>query len=221
MSLATPDGYGAAFLPLEQDVPGPGWYVCDEAGRRSPLGPALGRWCGLVDPVDLALLARADGAVLDVGCGPGRLVAELARQGQSALGVDVAAAAVRLTTRAGGAAIRRSVFDPLPGEGRWGAVLLVDGNVGIGGDPVALLARLAALLAPSGRAVVEVEAPGGPSGVERVRLEGDGAVSSWFPWARLSVDDVGAVARAAGLAARDVWSGGERWFAELVPGGRA
>jgi hypothetical protein len=66
-----------------------------------------------------------------------------------------------------------------------------------------------------------VKAPGGPSGAERVRLEGDAAVSFWSPWARVSVDEAGAVARAAGLAARDVWSVGERWFAELCPGGRA
>ena len=35
------------------------------------------------------------------------------------------------------------MFEPLPGEGRWGTVLLLDGNVGIGGDPVALLERAA------------------------------------------------------------------------------
>jgi hypothetical protein len=37
---------------------------------------------------------------------------------------------VRLTTQAGGAAVRRSVFDRIPGEGLWDAVLLADGNVG-------------------------------------------------------------------------------------------
>ena len=42
--------------------------------------------------------------------------------------------------RLGGPALRRSVFDPLPGEGRWGTALLLDGNIGIGGDPRALLA---------------------------------------------------------------------------------
>ena len=41
--------------------------------------------------------------------------------------------------RRGGAALRRDVFAPLPGEGRWYTALLADGNVGIGGDPVALL----------------------------------------------------------------------------------
>jgi hypothetical protein len=38
---------------------------------------------------------------------------------------------VRLTTQVGDAAVRRSVFDRIPGEGLWDAVLLADGNVGI------------------------------------------------------------------------------------------
>ncbi len=52
------------------------------------------------------------------------------------------------------------MFAPLPGEGRWGTALLADGNIGIGGDPVALLRRLREVLDPRGRIVVELAAPG-------------------------------------------------------------
>ncbi|SCE54965.1 Methyltransferase domain-containing protein [Streptomyces sp. DfronAA-171] len=91
------------------------------------------RWCAAADRADRAALDRCEGRVLDVGCGPGRLVAELAGRGRTALGVDVSEAAVAHTGRLGGRAVRRSVFEPLPGEGRWGTVLLMDGNIGIGG----------------------------------------------------------------------------------------
>ena len=50
--------------------------------------------------------------------------------------------AVAQTPDRGVAAIRRNVFDALPGEGRWRTALLADGNIGIGGDPAALLRRL-------------------------------------------------------------------------------
>lgn len=113
------------------------------------------RWCSRADAADLSALHRCEGAVLDVGCGPGRLVAALAARGQRALGVDVSAAAVERTLRHGGTALRRSVFDPLPGEGRWGTVLLVDGNIGIGGDPAGLLRRAAGLLAHRGLIIAE------------------------------------------------------------------
>jgi SAM-dependent methyltransferase len=216
MSLATPQGYGAAFPALDEDVPGGGWYVCDQAGRRHALEPALGRWCGEVDEADLDLLARAEGPVLDVGCGPGRLVAELARRGQSALGVDVAAAAVHLTTSAGGAAIRRSVFDPLPGEGRWGTVLLADGNVGIGGDPVLLLRRCRSLAHPGGCVLVELEAPGSGCTTVLTRLERGAEVTPWFDWGHVGVDAVAGPAELAGLQVQDTWGAGGRWFASLT-----
>ena len=216
MTLAIPDGYGAAFPPLDASGVDAGWYVCDEAGRRQPLGPALGRWCGPVDAVDLDLLDHAQGPVLDVGCGPGRLVAELARRGQSALGVDVSSAAVRLTTQAGGAAVRRSVFDPLPGEGRWGAVLLADGNIGIGGDPVALLRRCRALAEPSARVLVELQAPGTGCTTVRTRLERGAEVTPWFDWAHVGADAVVRPAAAAGLRVQSSWCAGQRWFASLT-----
>ena len=216
MSLPTPDGHAAAFPTAGTGPRGAGWYVCDEVGRCEPLRPDLERWCGEVDAVDLALLARAEGPVLDVGCGPGRLVAELARRGQSALGVDVASAAVRLTTAAGGAAVRRSVFEPLPGEGRWRTVLLADGNVGIGGDPVALLRRCRALVQPGGRVLVELEAPGTGCTSVRTRLERGSEVTPWFDWAHVGVDAVAGPAAAAGLSVQDTWDAPGRWFASLT-----
>ena len=37
--------------------------------------------------------------------------------------------------------VRRDLFGALPGEGTWSHVLLADGNIGIGGDPVTLLSH--------------------------------------------------------------------------------
>ncbi|MGW2787733.1 class I SAM-dependent methyltransferase [Streptomyces populi] len=116
------------------------------------------RFCAAPDAADLEVLLRCVGPVLDVGCGPGRLVSALARRGVPALGVDISPAAVARTRHEGGAALRRSVFDRLPGEGHWSSVLLMDGNIGIGGDPAALLGRLRALPSPGGRLLVEADA---------------------------------------------------------------
>ena len=94
-------------------------------------------------------------------------------------------------------------------------MLLLDGNVGIGGDPERLLARTAELLRPGGEAIVEVDAPGGGATVVGMRLEGAGAVGPWFDWARVDADAIVAVARRAGLRVAGRFEGDGRWFARL------
>jgi SAM-dependent methyltransferase len=173
----------------------------------------LGRWLGPPAPEEEPVLARALGPVLDVGCGPGRHVLALQRRGVLALGVDVSAGAVRVARRRGAPAMVGSVFSALPGAGRWRSALLLDGNVGIGGDPAALLRRVAAMLDDDGRVLVEVEPPGAPTAVELVQLECGGRLGSPFAWGRVGVDGLAAVA--APLRVHEVWRGGRRWFAEL------
>jgi SAM-dependent methyltransferase len=153
--------------------------------------------------------------VLDVGCGPGRHVLALARQGRLVLGIDVAPGALVLARAQGAPVLERSVFARIPGVGRWGTALLLDGNVGIGGDPPSLLRRLASLLRPGGRVLAELERPGAPSGPEQVRMEVGDRRGPWFPWARVGVDDAGDLATEGGFRLVHVWKGGDRWFARL------
>ncbi|WBO68375.1 class I SAM-dependent methyltransferase [Streptomyces camelliae] len=122
-------------------------------GRLLPL--EMERWCARADAVAAAVPDRCEGAVLDADCGPGRLVAELAARGRAVLGVDVGEAAVDHTVGLGGQARRRSVFEPLPGEGRWDTVLLMDGDIVIGVEPSVLLERVATLLRPGGLLIAE------------------------------------------------------------------
>jgi SAM-dependent methyltransferase len=189
--------------------------VCrDDAGMSRPL--PLARWLGPAGAVDERVLDRAAGPVLDVGCGPGRHVASLARRGVLALGVDVSPVAVRLARARGATAIERSIFDRVPGAGTWGSALLLDGNIGIGGQPAALLRRVGELLAPAGRILLELEPPGGGASAQRLRLESGATASDWFEWARVAVDSLDGPVRAAGLVVEDRWNDEGRWFAEVV-----
>jgi len=179
---------------------------------------ALHRWLGPLTAADEAVLDRAHAPVLDVGCGPGRHVLALARRGHLALGVDIAPAAVRVARLRGASAIEASVFARIPGAGRWGSALLLDGNIGIGGAPDALLARLRELLAPGGEVLVELAPPGVVSTSERIRLELGDHRSRAFAWAYVGVDAIEAPARAAGFAVAQRWGDERRWFARLVAG---
>ncbi|MGQ0576966.1 MAG: class I SAM-dependent methyltransferase, partial [Pseudonocardia sp.] len=175
------------------------------------------RWRAAAAGEDTWLLGRCRGATIDLGCGPGRLVEALARRGVPALGVDAAAEAIEQCRRRGVAAVHCDVFAPLPGEGSWEHVLLADGNVGIGGDPAALLRRAALLLGPGGTVLVELD-PGEPGlwrGNARVRSRR--AVGQPFPWAAAGVAALPGLAAHAGLRTTVVYRG-RRTFAELARG---
>ena len=175
------------------------------------------RWCGRVDGADLAVLNRCRGPVLDIGCGPGRFTTALAARGVPVLGVDLSPVAVARTVAAGGVAECRSVFETLPGEGTWHTVLLMDGNIGIGGDPSALLKRAAELTTPSGRLIVEAS----PADVdERVAVHvvsrpDAAAPAGAFPWARVGLPALRAHAHATGWTVAETWHDGGRGFLEL------
>lgn len=175
------------------------------------------RWCEAPDEADRSVLERCRGAVLDVGCGPGRLVAALAAQGRRALGIDISPEAVDRTTRLGGTALCRSVFAPLPGEGRWDTALLIDGNIGIGGDPAALLRRLREAVSPAGAVIVEC-APVDVDERCEVRVEdGRGGSGAPFPWARVGTRALAAHAGRAGWVVSARWTVAGRPFLDLVP----
>lgn len=179
-------------------------------GRRLRL-PAH-RWAGNPAGGDELMLDRCTSPTLDIGCGPGRLTTALAQRGVVSLGIDVSDTAVRLTRERGGTAVRRDVFHRVPGEGRWRYALLADGNIGIGGDPVALLRRVFRLLAADGRALIELDPPGRRVYTERVRVNG----GAWFSWAWLGADAIGEVARAASLRVTWTATSHHRHFTELA-----
>ncbi len=170
-------------------------------------------WAAGVNASDRALLAHCQGSTIDIGCGPGRMTEALAVAGHVVLGIDVVPEAVRQTRTRGVPALRRSVFDAVPGEGRWGTALLADGNIGIGGDPVALLERARDMLAPDGRVVVDVAAWGTGVVTRHVRLETEHGRSGQFPWTSVGADAIAAVARAAGLGRATGHRDGDRWWA--------
>ncbi|NRQ35841.1 class I SAM-dependent methyltransferase [Nonomuraea sp. NN258] len=181
-------------------------------GRRVPLDAS--RWLEPIDG-DEVMVSRCVAPTLDVGSGPGRLTVALTRRGVAALGIDVTPQAVRLTRRAGGLALCRDVFGRVPGSGRWATALLADGNIGIGGDPVALLRRMRELVRPGGEVIAEVAAPGTGSTVDLVRLRRDGVAGPWFRWAGVSATDLPALAGVSGFTMTGRQERSGRWFAVL------
>jgi SAM-dependent methyltransferase len=177
------------------------------------------RWLGgrdADDRFDSALVELCIGPTIDLGCGPGRLVTELIRRGVPALGVDQSATAVGLARRSGAPVLRRDIFETLPATGRWQTVLLADGNVGLGGDPLRVLRRSAELLSRGGRCIAEFDpvATGIRSGW--VRLESSRTIGPWFQWASVGIDCVAGLAEESGLVLSRIHPIGKRVLASLT-----
>ena len=141
--------------------------------------------------------------------------AHLAERGHVVLGVDIVHEAVEQARRRGVSALRRNVFDALPGEGRWETVLLADGNIGIGGAPVRLLRRATELLARNGRVVCDLATPGTGVRLHAARLVTELKHSRVFPWAQVGPEAIERLAADAGLALTHLDDHHGRWFAVL------
>lgn len=177
----------------------------------------VSRWNDAADAADLGLLEGIRGAVLDIGCGPGRMVRAAMHQGLTALGIDVSETAVEIARESGLMVLNRSVFERLPREGMWGAALLVDGNIGIGGEPTALLERCAELISADGVIVVEVHSePLRDHMYDGTVVDIHGHQSDAFPWAEIGETALVRRAEQIGLQLDQRWEIDGRFFCRLA-----
>ncbi|MGO4342562.1 class I SAM-dependent DNA methyltransferase [Pedococcus sp. 2YAF34] len=161
-------------------------------------------WTGRASRSDRFLLDHCHGSTIDLGCGPGRLAAELRDRGHDVLGVDASRSAIAGARRRDIPVVCGSLFDPVPSEGSWGTALLADGNIGIGGDPAGLLVRAGRIIRPDGRIVVDLAPAGTGLRVHQLHLRAGGLASTSFPWAELGPDALPETAAAAQLTIAQV-----------------
>jgi SAM-dependent methyltransferase len=201
----------------ERALAGEPCWIRHQHGDLVPL--PVDRWLGrrlTDDTFDTAVLQLCCGPVLDIGCGPARLVAQLAKEGICALGVDQSPVAIELARRSGASAVRCDIFYALPLLQHWRTALLIDGNVGIGGDPHRLLGKVRELLGTDGRCLVEFETT--TTGIRKVmvRLESASQVGPWFPWATVGVDSAHELARDCGFEVERLCMVDDRVVASLT-----
>ncbi|MEL6678489.1 MAG: methyltransferase domain-containing protein [Pseudomonadota bacterium] len=187
-------------------------------------------------PHEVAALARVEAPVLDVGCGAGRHLLWLQRQGLEAVGFDISPGAVEVCRARGCADVR--CLDVLAGADlpEVGTALLFGNNIGLGGTrerTVKLLRILRGAVRPGGRIVLTAldiaatqdpthlayhrrnAARGRPRGEIRIRLEYHGQVGPWFGWHHPEPGELRTLAAESGWAVDTLEPAGPFYWAVL------
>lgn len=200
---------GSGTLTLRPDT---------EHDAAAPVDFDVSNWCEEASPLEDSLLRNLQGPVLDVGCGPGRLLAAAQRMGLTALGIDTSAEAVRRARGRGARALEQSIFAAVPQPGHWQSLILLDGNIGIGGSITSLLRRCRQLIAPHGTLLVEVETDADlDTDYTAVLEDATGNQSEPFRWARTGIAGLESRAARSGWTVASVQHVQGRVFCRLSP----
>ncbi len=146
------DAYGHMLLDLAAGIPAveiierDDGYVLPGALAAEYLLP-YDRW----PSHQRAVVDRARGRVLDIGCGAGRFCLELQDRGHEVVGIDVSPGAVEACRRRGVTDARPMALEEIDASlGTFDTVIMMGNNFGLFGDPAGLragLGRLAAVTA--------------------------------------------------------------------------
>jgi SAM-dependent methyltransferase len=197
------DAFGAALVDYLEGRDVPELVLeTDDGGTGPALHPewffrSFDRW----EWWDRKLLALVEhGPVLDLGAGAGRASVYLQERGLPVTAVDASPGAVEVCRRRGVGDVRLGEVNDPPADQRWAGVLLLCGNLGLGGSWEGnrrLLARLAELAAPGAVLVGDSVTPDGPARVV-LRIRYRNLVTPWWPQYNIPAERMAALVDGTG-----------------------
>jgi SAM-dependent methyltransferase len=183
------DAFGVALLDYLEGKDVPELVLEDRQDRQGRTGPAMHpewffrnfeQWDWWERKI-LPLVTQ--GPVLDLGAGAGRAALYLQQRGLPVTAVDASPGAAEVCRRRGVADVRLGDVNDPPEDRRWAAVLLLCGNLGLGGSwdgSRRLLARLAELVMPGAVLAGDSVTPAGASQAD-LRIRYRDLVTPWWP----------------------------------------
>ena len=206
--IRTGDAWGDALLAFLDDRPVPELLLDVDPGTGES-GPAMHpSW--FFRPFDewdwwerqlLALIGPGDGPVLDLGAGAGRASLHLQSLGHDVTAVESSAGAAEVCRRRGVGDVRcADLNDPPTYDDGWGVVLLLCGNLGLGGSwegNRTLLRRLAELCRPG--ALLIGDSVEDDSGADlRLRIRAGDVATEWWSQRNVRSEEIPALVAGTG-----------------------
>lgn len=150
---------------------------------------------------DRELLSAIEaGPVLDLGCGAGRASLYLQARGFEVTAVDASPGAVEVCRRRGVSDVRLGDLNDPPADKRWASILLLCGNLGLGGSwdgNRRLLARLAELSSDDAVLIGDSVTPSGEPEIG-LRIRYRGQATPWWRQYNIPADRVGGLVAGTG-----------------------
>lgn len=188
-----------------------------------------------------ALLQRADGRVLDVGCGAGRTLLWLKQRGVQATGIDLSLGAVEVCRKRGCEDVRLvNIMSPASEalkDSEFQTAVLFGNNVGIGetlDGARQLFRKLARTVVPEGHLLVtgidiartsdphhlayhqRNRALGRPIGEITMRFEYQDRIGSWVRWFHPTPDELQEIAVEAGWNVKEISSACGQFYSAVL-----
>jgi len=173
-----------------------------------------------------AVADRANGRVLDVGCGAGRYALYLQEQGFEVVGIDTSPLAVEVCRRRGLRDARLLTLDQVDHTlGRFDTILMLGNNFGLFGSHRGArrsLTRLARIVSPSGRIIAQTldpyqsgnpdhlayhaqnRAKGRMGGQVRMRVRYKSYKTPWFDYLFVSRDELDTIVAETGWHVHEI-----------------
>lgn len=132
------------------------------------------------------------GPVLDLGAGAGRASLWFQERGMEVTAVESSRGAAEVCRRRGVRDVRVADLNDPPSDRRWRTILLLCGNLGLGGSHDGnrrLLRRLADIAADDAVVVGDTVTPTGPPGI-RLRIRHGDTVTPWWPQYNIPHDEM-------------------------------
>ena len=200
---AVGDAWGRALLDhLDGRLQGPPVLEVDDGNAVPAMHPewffrGFDEW----DPWERELLALVTaGPVLDLGAGAGRAALHLQAQGLEVTAVEVSPAAAEVCRRRGLRDVREGDLNEPPSDRAWKAVLLLCGNLGLGGSWEGnrqLLRRLAEVAADDAVLIGDSVTVEGRTELG-LRIVYDGLATPWWRQRNVRADEVPALVEGTG-----------------------